>query len=60
MTPVVCHVIHMAGWQCAPITVEARRIQFKDPFGTPSPVFEGNQTTATLEGAFMDIWEKVP
>jgi hypothetical protein len=55
MTPVVYHVIRMAGWQCAPITVEDGRIQFKDPFGTPLLVFEGNQTTATGRAGAVDV-----
>jgi hypothetical protein len=44
----------------APLTVEGGRIQFKDPFGTRSLVFEGNKMTATAEGnTNVDIWEKV-
>ena len=43
----------------APITVEGGRIQFKPPFDPPSFVFEGNKMTATLDGGFVDVWEKV-
>jgi hypothetical protein len=42
----------------APVTVDGGRIQFKDPFGTRSLVFEGNKMTATAEGN-VDVWEKV-
>jgi hypothetical protein len=59
MTPVVYRVNRMAGGQCAPVTVAGGRIQFKHPFGR-SLVFEGNKMTATLEGGFVDVWEKVP
>jgi len=36
------------------------RIEFKPPFDPPALVFEGNKITATLEGGFVDVWEKVP
>jgi hypothetical protein len=42
-----------------PVTVEGGRIQFKSPFTPPTLVFEGNKWTATAEGAFVDVWEKV-
>ena len=42
----------------APVTVEGGRIQFKNPLGTRSLVFEGNKVTATAEGN-VDVWEKV-
>jgi hypothetical protein len=41
-----------------PVTVEGERIQFKNPLGTRSLVFEGNKVTATAEGN-VDVWEKV-
>jgi hypothetical protein len=44
----------------APVTVEGGRIQFKDPFGTRSQVFEGNKMTATTPEGNIDVWEKVP
>ena len=42
-----------------PVTVEGGRIQFKSPFTPPTLVFEGNKITATAEGGFVDVWEKV-
>jgi hypothetical protein len=42
----------------APVTVEGGRIQFKDPFGTRSLVFEGNKMAASAEGN-VDVWEKI-
>ena len=43
----------------APVTVEGGRIQFKNPLGTRSLVFEGNKVTATSPSG-VDVWEKVP
>ena len=45
--------------QSVPVTVEGKRIQFKLPFDPPSVVFEGDKMTATAEGQFVDIWEKI-
>jgi hypothetical protein len=42
----------------APVTVEGGRLQFKNPLGTRSLIFEGNKVTATVEGT-VDVWEKV-
>jgi len=42
-----------------PVKMEGRRLQFKPPFDPPALVFEGNKMTATLEGEFVDEWEKV-
>ena len=42
----------------APVTVEGGRIQFKNPLGTRSLVFEGHKVTATAAGN-VDVWEKV-
>ena len=42
----------------APVTVEGGRLQFKNPLGTRSLVFEGHKVTATAEGT-VDVWEKV-
>ena len=39
--------------------MEGGRIQFKLPFDPPAVVFEGNKITATAEGRFVDVWEKV-
>ena len=46
--------------QSVPVKMEGGQIQFKPPFDAPSLVFEGNKITATLEGEFVDMWEKVP
>jgi hypothetical protein len=49
----------------APVTVEGGRIQLtfserRDLFpGRPTEVFEGDKMTATFEGRFVDVWEKV-
>jgi len=41
-----------------PVTVEGGRIQFK--FGDrPTEVYERDKMTATAEGRFVDVWEKV-
>ena len=43
-----------------PVKMEGGRIQFKPPFDEGvSLVFEGNKLTATAEGRFVDVWEKV-
>jgi hypothetical protein len=46
--------------QSVPVKMEGGHIQFKPPFDRPALVFEGNKITATLEGEFVDVWEKVP
>jgi hypothetical protein len=46
--------------QSVPVKLEGARIQFKSPFNPPTAVYEGNKMTATLEGQFVDTWEKVP
>ena len=44
--------------QSVPVTVEGGRIQFK--FGDrPTEVYERDKMTATAEGRFVDVWEKV-
>jgi hypothetical protein len=41
-----------------PVTVNGGRLQFK--FGDrPTEVYEGDKMTATAEGRFVDVWEKV-
>jgi len=45
--------------QSVPVKVDGKRIQFKLPFDPPSVVFEGDKMTATAEGQFVDVWEKV-
>jgi hypothetical protein len=46
--------------QSVPVKMAGGRIEFKPPFDPPVLIFEGNKMTATLEGAFVDVWEKVP
>jgi hypothetical protein len=46
--------------QSVPVKMEGGRIEFKSPFTPPTLVFEGNKITATAEGSFVDVWEKVP
>jgi len=46
--------------QSVPVHRQGKRLQFKPPFDPPALVFEGNKMTATLEGGFIDVWEKVP
>jgi hypothetical protein len=46
--------------QSVPVKMEGGRIEFKPPFDPPALVFEGNRMTATLDGGFVDVWEKVP
>jgi hypothetical protein len=46
--------------QSVPVNVDGGRLQFKLPFDPPSAVFEGDKMTATAEGRFVDVWEKVP
>lgn len=43
-----------------PVTVQGKQVQLKLPFDPVSVVFEGNRLTATAEGRFVDVWEKVP
>jgi hypothetical protein len=46
--------------QRVPVTIDGGRLQFKLPFDPPSVVFEGDRMTATAEGRFVDVWQKVP
>lgn len=41
-----------------PVKRDGRKIQFTPP-GTPTLVFDGDSFTATLEGIFVDYWEKI-
>ena len=43
----------------AAVMREGGRISYKLPFDPPSVVYEGNKLTATLEGEFVDYWERV-
>jgi hypothetical protein len=45
--------------ETTPVTRQGSRIAFQLPFGEPSAVFEGDKFTATLEGQFVDYWERV-
>jgi len=45
--------------EATPVTRQGSRIAFKLPFGEPSVVFEGDKFTATLEGQFVDYWERI-
>jgi hypothetical protein len=42
-----------------PLKREGSRISHQHPLNPPFLVIEGDQSTATLEGAFVDYWEKV-
>ena len=46
--------------QSVPVHMDGGRLQFKLPFDPPAVVFEGDKMTATAEGRFVDVWEKVP
>lgn len=46
--------------ESVPVNIDGGRLQFKPPFDPPVLVFEGNKITATAEGRFVDVWEKVP
>ena len=43
----------------AAVMREGGRISYKMPFDPPSVVYDGNKLTATLDGAFVDYWERV-
>jgi hypothetical protein len=43
----------------SPVTHEGPRISFKPGFEPVSYAFEGDKWTATLEGVFVDYWERV-
>jgi hypothetical protein len=43
----------------AAVMREGGRISYQLPFDPPSVVYEGDKMTATLEGAFVDYWERV-
>jgi hypothetical protein len=48
-----------AKMQSVPVTIDGGRLQFKLPFDPPAAVFEGDKMTATAEGRFVDVWDKV-
>ena len=43
----------------SPVTREGGRVSYQHPINAPFIVREGDKLTATLEGAFVDFWEKV-
>ena len=42
-----------------PVMKQGARISYQHPIDAPFIVMEGNKMTATLEGVFVDYWEKV-
>jgi hypothetical protein len=43
----------------APVTLDGTKIKFHLPFDPPEVVFDGNTMTGTLEGGFVDTWERM-
>ena len=43
----------------APVARQGNRISYQDPIDAPYIVWEGDRMTATLEGVFVDSWERV-
>jgi hypothetical protein len=43
----------------SPVTRQGGRVSYQHPTHPPFVVREGNKLTATLEGAFVDHWEKL-
>jgi len=43
----------------APFTKQGGRLSYQHPIDAPFIVWEGDKLTATLEGVFIDYWEKV-
>ena len=53
-------VYNLAGdTKTSPITHDGQRITYKLPFDPPSVTIDGDKSTATAEGAFVDYWERV-
>lgn len=42
-----------------PVTREGGRITYKLPFDPPAVTYEGDTLTATMEGIFVDHWERL-
>ena len=42
-----------------PITRDGSRMSYQLPFDPPSIVIEGDELVATLDGVFVDYWEKI-
>jgi hypothetical protein len=47
------------GTRTVPVSRSGGRIAFKMPFDPPSVVYEGDRAVATLEGEFVDYWERI-
>jgi len=43
----------------APVSRQGGRVSYQHPIDPPFIVWEGDKMTATLDGAFVDYWEKV-
>jgi len=43
----------------APVTRQGAQVSYQHPIDPPYVVREGDKLTATLEGAFIDYWERV-
>jgi hypothetical protein len=43
----------------SPVERQGGRIAYKLPFDPPSVVYDGDRLTATLEGQFVDHWERL-
>jgi hypothetical protein len=43
----------------SPVTKDGMKLTVKPPFDPPVLVFDGDKLTATLEGEFVDVWERV-
>jgi hypothetical protein len=43
----------------APVTRQGARVSYQHPIDPPFIVREGDKLTATLEGVFIDYWERV-
>ena len=42
-----------------PVTRQGGRVSYQHPIDPPFVVRDGDKLTATLEGAFVDYWERV-
>lgn len=42
-----------------PVTRQGGRVSYQLPFDAPAVVYDGDTLTATLEGVFVDYWERV-
>jgi len=43
----------------SPVTKQGGRVSYQHPINAPFIVREGDKSTATLEGVFVDYWERV-